>query len=125
MVGRLLARVGLVTPEQRAWAWYDWANSVYFTTVITAVFPIFFATYAAKGLEPAEATARFGLITTVSVAVIAIVSPILGALADYSGSKKRFLAAFMAIGVASCAAMVMIGEGDVTLAMALFFLGNI
>ena len=67
-----MARVGLVTPEQRAWAWYDWANSVYFTTVITAVFPGFFATYAAAGLEPAQATARFGLITTASVAVTTV-----------------------------------------------------
>ena len=125
MIARFLARVGLQTPEQRAWAWYDWANSTYFTTVITAVFPSFFATYAAKGLEPAQATARFGLITTISVAVIAIISPVLGAIADYSGSKKRFLAIFMAIGVVSCAAMVLIGEGDVGLASALFFFGNI
>jgi UMF1 family MFS transporter len=125
MIARLLARVGLVTPEQRAWAWYDWANSVYFTTVITAVFPSFFATYAAKGLAPGEATAQFGLITTVSVAVIAIISPVLGALADYSGVKKRFLAVFMIIGVSSCAAMVFIGEGDIRLASALFFIGNI
>ena len=125
MIARLLARVGLVTPEQRAWAWYDWANSVYFTTVITAVFPSFFATYAAKGLEPAQATARFGLITTASVAAIAIVAPILGAIADYSGAKKRFLAIFMGIGVLSCAGMVLIGEGDLTLASALFFIGNI
>ena len=125
MIARLMARAGLVTPEQRAWAWYDWANSTYFTTVITAVFPSFFATYAAKGLEPAQATARFGLITTVSVAAIAIVSPLLGAIADYSGSKKRFLTAFMAIGVVSCAAMVTIGEGDVMLASVLFFIGNI
>src|ERR1044071_1807160 len=125
MIARLLSRVGLVTPEQRAWAWYDWANSVYFTTVITAVFPSFFATYAAKGLEPAQATARFGLITTASVATIAIVSPLLGAIADYSGSKKRFLAIFMAIGVVSCASMVFIGEGDIALASGLFFIGNI
>src|SRR4029079_9157556 len=125
MIARLMARVGLVTPEQRAWAWYDWANSVYFTTVITAVFPSFYATYAAKGLEPAQATARFGLITTVSVATIAIVSPVLGALADYSGVKKLLLGIFMAIGVVSCAAMVMIGEGDITLASVLFFIGNI
>src|SRR5699024_9385341 len=58
-------------------------------------------------------------------AVIAIVSPMLGAIADYSGSKKRFLAIFMTIGVISCAAMVMIGEGDINLASALFFIGNI
>ncbi|MEP6782201.1 MAG: MFS transporter [Acidobacteriota bacterium] len=125
MIARLMARVGLVTPEQRAWAWYDWANSVYFTTVITAVFPSFYATYAAKGLEPAQATARFGLITTASVAAIAIVSPVLGALADYSGSKKLLLGIFMAIGVVSCAAMVFIGEGDITLASVLFFIGNV
>src|SRR6185503_11996007 len=127
MIARLMARVGLVTPEQRAWAWYDWANSVYFTTVITAVFPTFYATYAAKGLglEPAQVTARFSLITTVSIAAIAIAAPILGAVADYSGIKKRLLAIFMIIGVVSCAAMAMIGEGDIGLASALFFIGNI
>ena len=95
----LLARVGLVTPEQRAWAWYDWANSAYFTTVITAVFPTFYATYAAADLEPAQATQRFALITTVSVAIVAVASPILGAIADYSGIKKRLLLGFMMIGV--------------------------
>ena len=125
MLARLLSRVGLVTPEQRAWAWYDWANSVYFTTVITAVFPSFYATYAAAGLEPAQATARFGLVTTASVAIVAILSPILGALADYSGIKKRLLAVFMAIGVVSCASMAFITEGNVALASVLFFIGNI
>jgi UMF1 family MFS transporter len=121
----LLSRVGLVTPEQRAWAWYDWANSVYFTTVITAVFPSFFATYAAAGLEPAQATARYGLITTVSVAVVAIMSPVLGALADYSGIKKKLLAIFMTVGVLACASMVLITEGNIALASLLFFVGNI
>src|SRR5687768_3006354 len=120
-----MARVGLVTPEQRAWAWYDWANSVYFTTVITAVFPSFFATYAAAGLEPARATARYGLITTASVLVVAIASPVLGALADHSGIKKKLLAMFMAIGVVACASMVFITEGNIALASALFFVGNI
>src|SRR5688572_9280678 len=125
MLARLLSRVGLVTPEQRAWAWYDWANSVYFTTVITAVFPSFFATYAAADLEPAQATARYGLITTASVLVVAIASPVLGALADHSGIKKKLLAMFMAIGVVACASMVFITEGNIALASALFFIGNI
>lgn len=125
MLTRLLTRVGLTTPEQRAWAWYDWANSVYFTTVITAVFPSFFATYAAAGLEPAQATARFGLITTASVAIVAIMAPILGALADYSGIKKKLLAVFMVIGVLACGSMVFITEGNIALASLLFFIGNI
>ncbi|MEZ5284817.1 MAG: MFS transporter [Vicinamibacterales bacterium] len=124
MLNRLLARVGLVTPEQRAWAWYDWANSTCFDGV-TAVFPSFFATYAAVGLSPAAATARFGAITTISVAAVAVTAPLLGALADYSGIKKRLLGIFMVIGVSACAAMVFIGEGDVGLASTLFFIGNL
>ena len=125
MLARLLARVGLTTPEQRAWAWYDWANSVYFTTVITAVFPSFYATYAAAGLSPAQATARFGLITTASIAVVAVMAPVLGALADYSGIKKKLLAAFMIVGVAACASMAFITEGNIRLASLLFIVGNI
>ena len=46
----LLARIGLHRPELRAWAMYDWANSAFQTTVITAVFPRFFSDYAAAGL---------------------------------------------------------------------------
>ena len=121
----MLARVGLVTPEQRAWAWYDWANSTYFTIVITAVFPAFYGTYASADLDPAQATARFSAITTLSVALIAITAPILGAIADYTGIKKRLLLCFMLIGVAACAAMAAIGRGDWQLASALFVIGNI
>ncbi len=125
MTARLLARLGLRTPEQRAWAWYDWANSTYFTTVITAVFPAFFSTYAAAGLEPAQATARFAAITTLSVAIVAVASPLLGALADYSGVRKRLLAMFMVPGVLACLAMAFIQRGDWQLASILFVIGNI
>jgi UMF1 family MFS transporter len=125
VIARVLSKVGLVTPEQRAWAWYDCANSAYFTTIVTAVFPAFYATYAADGLEPAQATARFGAITTISVAVIALGSPILGAIADFTGIKKRLLAIFMMIGVTAAAAMVFIQRGDWMLASLLFFVGNI
>jgi MFS transporter, UMF1 family len=125
VIARVLARVGLVTPEQRAWAWYDWANSAYFTTVVAAVFPAFYSSYAAADVAPAQATARFATVTTISVAVIAVASPILGAIADVTGIKKKLLAIFMLIGVASAAAMVLIQRGDWVLASALFFAGNI
>jgi UMF1 family MFS transporter len=120
-----MARVGLVTPEQRAWAWYDWANSAFFTTVVTAVFPGFYASYAAAGMAPAEATARFGVVTTVSMATVAISAPILGAFADYTGAKKRLLAVCIAVGVTACGSMAFIGEGDVGLASVLFFIANL
>jgi MFS transporter, UMF1 family len=122
---RALARVGLVTPEQRAWAFYDWANSTYFTVVITAVFPAFYGTYASAGLDPAQATARFSAITTLSVGLIAVTAPMLGAIADYTGVKKRLLLLFMLVGVVSCAAMAGIGRGDWQLASILFVVGNI
>lgn len=125
VIARALSKVGLVTPEQRAWAWYDWANSAYFTVVITAVFPAFYSTYASAGLDPAQATARFSAITTLSVALIAISAPILGAIADYTGMKKPLLLCFMLIGVTACAAMAAIGQGDWRLASALFVIGNI
>lgn len=125
VIARLLARVGLVTPEQRAWAWYDWANSAYFTTVITAVFPTFFLTYAGAGLEREQAATLFPAITTASIALIAIISPILGAIADFTGIRKRLLLIFMLIGVSSCAAMVLIDRGDWVLAATLFVIGNL
>jgi len=125
VIATLLARVGLRTREQRAWAWYDWANSVYFTTVITAVFPSFYASYAAKGLDPATATARFGMITTISMLVIAVASPVLGALADFTGIRKKLLGAFLIVGLAACTAMAFISEGNWQFALLVFFIGNI
>lgn len=125
MLAQLLSKVGLKTREQQAWAWYDWANSTYFTTVIAAVFPAFFASYAAKGLEPATATARFGMMTTISMLAVAVVSPVLGALADYTGIKKKLLGAFLVVGLLACGAMAFITEGGWQYALLVFFIGNI
>jgi len=68
MAGGWLARLGLRTREQRAWAMYDWANSAFQCTIITAVFPIYFAKVAAEGMPDALATARFAMATTVAIA---------------------------------------------------------
>ena len=92
MLARWLARLGLRTPEQRAWATYDWANSAFQCTIITAVFPVYFASVAAADLPPAVATERFATATTLALAIVAIVSPVLGAYADFAGAKKRLLA---------------------------------
>jgi UMF1 family MFS transporter len=125
VISRLLARVGLVTPEQRAWAWYDCGNSAYFTTVITAVFPAFFASYAAAGMPAAEATTRFGLITTVGMAIVAIAAPILGAYGDLTAQRKRLLVACALVGIASTFALVTIREGGWQWAALIFVVGNI
>ena len=121
----LLARLGLDRQELRAWAMYDWANSAFQCTIITAVFPVYYSTVAARSLTGAEATARFATATTLALTFIAIVSPILGAYADFAGAKKRMLGGCMAVGVAATAAMVFIGPGDWRLAEWLFVIANI
>ncbi len=122
---RLLDRIGLDRPETRAWAMYDWANSAFQCTIITAVFPVYYGSVAADGLPGATATARFATATTIALTIIALASPVLGAYADFAGAKKRMLAAFMAMGVASTAAMFFIERGDWRLALALFVIANI
>jgi MFS transporter, UMF1 family len=125
MLTRWLVRLGLRTPEQRAWATYDWANSAVQSTIITAVFPVYFASVAASDLPPAVATERFATATTLALSIVALISPVLGAYADVAGAKKRLLAVFLAVGVASTAAMVQIGEGEWLLAAVLFVITNI
>jgi UMF1 family MFS transporter len=121
----LLARLGLGRPELRAWAMYDWANSAFWTTVIVAVFPPFFSEYAAAGLEPVEATSRFAWGTTLAVTIVALMAPVLGAIADHRALKKKMLAAFLAIGVVATLLMATIGRGEWSYALALFVVANI
>src|SRR4051812_29908847 len=95
----ILNALGLHRRELRAWAMYDWANSAFQTTIIAAVFPRFFADYAAAGLTPAQATTRFAWASTIAAVVVAVLGPVLGAIADYRAAKKKLLAASMAVGV--------------------------
>lgn len=122
---RLIERLALHRPELRAWASYDLANSAFITVVITAVFPIYFARVVAADLAESTATYWFGLASSISLAAIAVLSPVLGALADHAPIKKRFLAAFMVLGASATAALAATGRGDIGLALGLFGLGQI
>jgi MFS transporter, UMF1 family len=121
----LLERLGLGRPDLRAWAMYDWANSAFQTTIIAAVFPIYYRDVAAAGLPAAVAESRYAWATTIAILIVAIVAPLLGAIADYAAVKKRLLAIFMAIGVAATAAMFWIEQGDWQLALVLLIFGNV
>jgi UMF1 family MFS transporter len=120
-----LDRLGLSRRELRAWAMYDWANSAFWTTVVVAVFPPFFSEYAAAGLTPIEATTRFSWATTMAAAIVALIGPVLGAIADYRAMKKRLLAMFMLIGVVPTLLMATIDRGDWQYAAVLFIVANI
>ena len=73
---RVLDRLGLHRPELRAWAMYDWANSAFQSTIITAVFPIYFTAVAAADLRPAEATRHLATATTIALTIAAVLAPI-------------------------------------------------
>src|SRR5215218_140505 len=119
------ARVGLPRPELRAWALYDWANSGYVTTVIAALFPIYFARVAAAGLPGELGAQRFATASALAMATAALLAPFLGALADRTGRLKAPLGAFVALGVGSCAGLALVGPGDWKLGLLLFGLGNV
>jgi UMF1 family MFS transporter len=121
----LLERLGLGRRELRAWAMYDWANSAFVTTVIAAVFPIYYEKVAAAGLSGTVAVYRYGMATTVALAVVALMAPPLGALADVASAKKRLLALFQGVGVGATAGMFFIYRGDWSLALWLFVIANI
>lgn len=116
---------GLRSAEQRAWAMYDWANSAFFTTVVAAVYPIFYSDVVCKDLAPASATARFAVVTFLSMTVAGLAGPFCGALADMLPWKKRLLLTTTLAGSAFTAAMSMLDAGDHLHADALFFLANI
>jgi len=120
-----LAALGLHRPELRAWAMYDWAISAVQTGIVTAIFPIYYVKVAGAGLPPARATQHWATANTVALAGVALLSPVLGAVADYSAAKKRFLGGFLALGAGAVAAMFLIHTGQLRLASTLFVLAMV
>ena len=122
----LLERFGLHRPELRAWALYDWANSAFVLIIITAVFPIYYQKLVAggAGLSAEDATKWLSYSTTASLLFVALLSPVLGAMADFQGAKKKFLAVFVAMGSISTCLLFFIQSGHWVPALVLFALGN-
>jgi UMF1 family MFS transporter len=108
-----------------AWTFYDWANSAFATTIMAAVLPVYFASVAGANLEGNLATVYWAYTTSISLLVAAVISPILGAMADFRGSKKRYLTAFVLIGVAGTALLYFVRTGDWLLACLFFIFGEL
>lgn len=108
----------------RAWIMYDWANSAFAVMILSAVMPTFYGSVAASGLK-ADASVYWSFTQTMAGIIVAVLSPLLGAIADHTGSKKKFLRLFTWIGALASIAMVSIGEGDWLLASALVVIGMI
>jgi len=118
-------RIGLETRAQRSWALYDWANSAFMTTVVAAVFPIYFKEVVAEGLEPAVAQGRFALATTVSLIFVAVLAPLLGRLGDLRAVRKPLLFAFTLLGALATGALFFAEGGDVVYALTAFGIANL
>lgn len=121
----VLGALGLHRRDLRAWAMYDWALSAQETTIAAAVFPIFFLQVAAADLPGTRGAEMFAYANSLSIAVVAVLSPILGAVADFAAVKKKMLAVFLAGGVLASGAMFLIQRGDYWLAFALFVLASV
>ncbi|MEP6765101.1 MAG: MFS transporter [Gemmatimonadaceae bacterium] len=120
--GRLLKALGLHRPQLRAWAMYDFGISAAQTTIMTAVFPIFFVKVAAANLGETGGAQWWANANTIGAVIIAVLAPILGALADFRAAKMKFLVGFLLLGVAATASMFFIARGQVLFAAIVFVL---
>lgn len=108
-----------------SWCSYDVGNSAFATTIMAAVYPVYFKEVAALGLAPNISTAYWAYASAVSLLLSAFFAPILGAAADIKGSKKRMLFLFTLVGVLSSGCMAFVGPGDWILALFLMMGGTI
>ena len=109
----------------RAWAMYDWANSAFATTIMAAVLPVYYSSVASANLTPADATANWAFTTTIALILVALMGPVLGAMADFTGAKKRFFTTFVLMGVTGTALLFFVSTGDWLMASVLYIIGNL
>lgn len=108
--------------ERWAWYLYDFGNSAYASVILLAVFAVYFKDTVVGG---AAGSRVWGLSIGVAMLVVALISPVLGAIADYSGSKKRALFFFTGMSVVFTALLFFVREGDVLMGAAFFVLAEI
>ena len=108
-----------------AWCFYDWGNSAFSTTVEAAVLPVYFQSVVAAGLPGNRAAVYWGYAAAAALLISAVLAPILGSIGDYTGAKKRFLAAFAGLGILATALLFLAQKGDWVLALGCIIVGSI
>lgn len=107
-----------------SWCLYDVGNSAFATTILAAVFPVYFKEVAAITLTPEIATAYWGYASSFSLMLSAFLAPLLGTMADVRGSKKELLLFFTLIGIISTSVMSLLGPGNWKWALSLLILSS-
>ncbi len=108
--------------ERWAWYFYDFGNSAYAAVVLLAVYSAYFKQQVVGG---AEGSRLWGFSVGIAMLVVALISPVLGALADFSGIKKKLLAVFSSMAVIFTASLFFVQQGDILLGMVFFILAEI
>ena len=104
---------------------YDWANSAFATTVMAGFFPIFFKQYWSYGTDVNVSTAQLGFGNSIASLLVAMMAPILGAIADKGSAKKKFLIFFAYLGVLMTAALFLVQKGQWAWAIFIYAMGII
>ena len=110
----------IINKEVLSWAFYDWANSAFATTVMAGFFPIFFKSYWAGELSGPESSAWLGTANSISGLAIVCIAPFLGALADITNKKKLFLGFFAFLGIITTGSLFFIAQGMWLTAMSVY-----
>jgi len=108
-----------------SWALYDWANSAFAVTVLAAFFPLFLKQYWSAGNDSTASTFQLGVANSAASIVVALLSPVLGAIADCGSAKKKYLVVFTALAIVMTGALPLAARGDWLLAIVLFVVASI
>lgn len=114
-----------------AWAFYDWANSVYSLVISSAIFPIYFAALFADNNQiqflgySIKNTAMISFVTATAFVFVAFMSPLLSGIADYIGNKKRFMKFFVYLGSISCVGLYWFDLDSIFIGFGFYFLALI
>ena len=115
----------LLNRKVLAWAFYDWANSAFALSVLAVLFPLFLGSYWSGGDPGSAATARLAWITTAAGAIVFVVAPIFGTIADSGSYRKRFLIVLALAGAIATISLSLVEEGGWQLALALYMVASV
>ena len=113
--------------KKAVWGWvmYDWANSAYVTTVMAGFFPVFFTEYWSHGADVTMTTARLGFANSIASLIVALMAPVLGAVADTGSARKKFMLIFAYLGVLMSIGLFMVQKGQWAMAIFVYAMGII
>jgi UMF1 family MFS transporter len=107
-----------------AWALYDWANSAFATTIMAGLFPVFYSAIS-QGISTEDSQLWFNATLAAASILVAVSAPILGAIADRGGNRKKFLAFFASLGILVTAALAWVHAGHWWMGLVLYGLGTV